>query len=440
MAYNSIARSMGNYKPGEFDLGIHNPSLVKPEYDVDCGALDNPDAYYNFAIEFTRSDNLYRDVNQERNDPLENRIRYNLLADISTGSGPRASVKDLLPSTELLQDVGPPKHEHKPNFEGLRKRFYEASKKRLSKYENMTNIIDTPLRRDMVRYEWNNNPRMRGQIQVSPIDNVHTYLQNHTAQNLSFNDKLMSSLMIDTDIVENLEYKNRQHNKKVYDNLKPTGKNNIIQMSNVDNALDLELRKTKENFSNNKYKPQHTQTEFNVNNEQRTNKLFKSNNISKPNGRSNRNIKNEGFISLDNDELLNKQGRTKIQTQKMKTNANFDKEHIPDERSVGYGKSYDNRVSAGVRPSGSQNVQYNNNYETYEMGYKRPKIDTNKNIVRGKKNNENLNTEYDTRDLYLSGKGSIKNKNTAVRSREKGGDSMEHLEDNIISHRVVKHH
>ena len=107
MAYNLMARSAGNYKPGEFDLGLYKPELLELEHPVDCGALDNPDAFYNFAIELTRNSNTYRDVNQERNNTFENRVRYNLLADISTGDGPKGSVKDVLASTELLNEVTP---------------------------------------------------------------------------------------------------------------------------------------------------------------------------------------------------------------------------------------------------------------------------------------------------------------------------------------------
>jgi len=442
MAYNLMARASGNYTPGEFDLGIQKPSLVQMDYPTDCGPLDSPDAYYNFAIEFTRSDNLYRDVSQHRNNAFENRVRYNLLADLSTGEGPRSSVRDLLPSTELLQEVGPPKHEQRPNFDGLRKRLYNASKKRLSKYENMTNVVESPIRRDIVRYMWNTNPRLRGQVSLSPTDNGYTYLQNHTAQNLSFNDKLMSSMMIDTDVMENLEYKNSLYKKDKPMLSKHTPDYDVVQLPAGDNAMKLEMRKTKQQYSGGKFNPHKVEHDTNINSNDRTYRTDKNRSRYVPSQVANKKYtKNnnqgcESFIVSDSEQVLNGYSRNKIQTQKFGPTVQFDSPNIPgvDKQNNIYSKSYDNRVGPSSRGSRTQ-ANVVDNYETYEMGYKKPKIETSR--MRSTKNIENVNIAPESGKM--PGRQNIHKKSGHIMVGSKQDSNIQLGDDNIITHNVLKH-
>lgn len=441
MAYNSIARATGLYTPGEFDLGRHNPELVQVEYPYCDGPLDSPDAFYEYAIEMTRSDNLYRDVSQDRNNPFENRVRYNLLADLSTGEGPRSSVKDLLPSTELLQEVGPPKHEQRPNFDGLRNKLYNASKKRLSKYENMTNDVESPIRRDIVRYMWNTNPRMRGQISLAPTDNGYTYLQNHTAQNMSFNDKLISSIQMDGHIVENLEHKNSMYKKDTSSPKKLIPDYGIIQLSQGDNAMKLDMRKTKQHYTGNKFDPRNIQHDTQINSNERTYRTSK--NRSKylmSQSKNPQNMKNntrgcENFVGSDSGQVLNNHSRTKIQTKKLESGTQFDSPNIPqnDKQNNIYSKSYDNRVGPSSRGSRVQ-ADLTNNYETYEMGYKKPKIETSH--LRNTQNTENINIKPESD--RMPGRQNIHKKSGHIMVGSKQESNIQ-VEDNIITHKVLKH-
>lgn len=426
MTHNFIARSTGTYTPGEYDLGIYDPTFVKPEPSFDYGNIADPDAYYKFAIEFTRSDNLYREVGEHRSNPFENRVRYNLLADLSSGDGPRSSVRDLLPSTELLQEVEAPLYQGPLNFEGLREKLYGAAKKRLSKYENVTNFVEPPLRSDLIRYAWNNNPRLRGQIQVSPFDNGYTYIQNHTAQNTSFNDKLMKSMMIETDIASNLEYKNRDYYKK--ENYYVKDNKSDIQIP-TDDSMDLGMKQHKHKYENNRavHNPDSQRVEHMQSKQrdytQNIKRTPKTHNIQKK--------RNDGNIDLGNYEHMENQvGRVKPDTVKMKNSLVLEnnisgREHINPSKQP-------NR-NPYVRPNKSYNLEQEG-FETFELDQGRAKMPVNKMPMRHTSNNENININPDKNSMKFH---DHKKSNRMVRINNT--NTLETKDESIIINSVLKH-
>jgi hypothetical protein len=426
MSHNFIARSIGAYQPGEFDLGIHNPDLIQPDYEVDCGSLTSPDAYYNYAIELTRNSNLDRDVSEERNNPVENRVMYNKMADILSGVGPRSSVRDLLPSTELLQEVGPPKHEHKPNFEGLRARFYEASKKRLRRYENITNIVESPLRRDMVRYAWNLNPRLRGQVQINPIDNELTYLQNHTTRNKSFTDKLMSSIVMETELLENQEYTHKKLKQKLNNNYP---KNNLVQIPGEDITMDLKMNRHKEVY--NKCKDNKPEIEHYIGNgidRVANNKYNKYNNFV---GNNSNKISNEFNNNLQDTQINNKLGPIKKINNQDRKNTHASFEYKSDEDNKTY------KLNKYQKSSNTHLYKNNNNIEsrdeeTYKLGFKRDHTN-NRVLMRDNKLNESLIMGPDSR----KNKTIFKNDNHIIKQNQ--DKEFVYSDDITIMHNVTNH-
>lgn len=427
MSHNYIARSAGLYKPGEFDLGIHNPDLIQPDFEVDCGSLTAPDAYYNYAIELTRNSNLDRDVSEERSNPLENRVKYNKMADIQSGVGPRSSVRDLLPSTELLQEVGPPKHEHKPNFEALRPRLYEAAKKRLRRYENVTNIIESPIRRDMLRYTWNLNPRLRGQVQLDTVDNELTYVQNHTAQNNSFNNKLLTSVSMETDLLESKIYTNKMNSKITNPNIKSDKCKSGI--TNDDITMDIKMNKPKEIYNKNKRQNLQIGVE-NFDGNERTTRQHKKKSIN--NTEYNRKYNQSGVNSdLEETYIDNKLGRFKQINTTDKKNRSADFE---------YQQNYDNRTNKNNNIKKNSKIINRKDYnideypeeETYKLDFRRPK-QQHRVLMRENKNMESINLGSDP----LNAKHVPKKSYGIVRSQQR--NNIMETDDITLNNKVLKH-
>lgn len=429
MSHNFIARSAGTYKPGEFDLGIHNPDLIQPDFEVDCGSLTGPDAYYNYAIEVTRNSNVDRDVNEERSNPVENRVKYNKMADIQSGVGPRSSVRDLLPSTELLQEVGPPKHEHKPNFEALRPKLYEAAKKRLRRYENVPNIIESPIRRDMLRYTWNLNPRLRGQVQLDTVDNGYTYMQNHHAQNYSFNDKLMTSMMMETDLMENKEHTHKYTSKS--NQYQSQNKNNGVQIPNEDITMDRKLNKPKEIYNKNDRKGWKSGVEDVEGRESNTKQSRVSQYKKQPN--QNRGYTNKGVGSdLEDIQMDKPMGRIKkiITTDKKNQSADFEYNQNADNQINRYHDYSSSKKT--VNRNGRNNVDEFQDEETYKLDFRRPK-QTNRVLMRNTKNMENINLGNDP----IRNKEINKKTHNIVRSQQR--NNIMETDDITLTNNVLRH-
>jgi len=397
MANNFIARSKGLYFPGEYE-----PNFYQPEESVYTGELDNPDAYYNYAIEYTRGTNTDREVSDERNDMYQNRVKFNFLADVISGYGPRSEVRNRVPRTELYQETDFEKDHMRQDQNHFRDRLIEEAKTHYSKYENMTNVIEPPVRKDLVRYGWNNNPRMRGQVSVAALDNEYTYLQNHTVQNRSFNDKLLNSIMMDTHVMESKI--NVNHVGKGKMNFNPVGKtgklsnkaNNKITKSGVelrndDQSMNLNIRNTKENFSsvnkrNHKSEPDNIpQYEDNENRRYRTvnekyNRVTKKNNY------------DQKGIQVDGSEYSNTNSREKVMYNVKGTNKNAEIESTlggDNRRGAGIAhnrKQTNNMIRTGNNKSGEGFTNYSGT-EDYNPNYKRDNFNTNKYMSRNMVNN-----------------------------------------------------
>lgn len=438
MSNNFIARSTGLYSPGDYE-----PNFYTPEQNVYTGELDNPDAYYNYAIEFTRGNNADREVSDERNDLYQNRVKYNFLVDVTAGYGPRSEVRENVPKPEMYQEIGFEKDHMTKDMNHFRKRTFDETETHMSKFENMTNVIEPPTRKDLIRYAWYNNPRLRGQVSVEAVDNGYNYLQNHTAQNRSFNDKLMSSVMVDTYIMENKVSANEVKKREtgyVIKRAKKKATKSGVELSTDEPSMYLNSKNPKEIF--NKSKKYKTSTPDNIPNNvsdddrYRTVKFSKTNNISNYSQNNKRRTNGDNGVNVNGSEFSNVGPRDKLMSN-VKTNMkNADIECTLDGDNRRNSENNRKRNNNTLRSNNSNNMRGHNselirsqNSENFTPGHKRDNFNNNKYVSRNMISNEEKAMSHNEYSSRFNKKNQHSNK--LVRGN-KGSPMCINEEDNIV--------
>lgn len=392
MANNFIARSTGVYSPGEYE-----PKFYENTDNIYTGAIDNPDAYYNYLVEYTRCDNLDREVSDERNDSFQNRVMYNKLVDVTAGYGPRSNVREMVPSTELYQEVGFEKYSMRPGFIKFRNKLIDESKKHMSKYENMPNIIEPPMRKDLVRFAWNNNPRMRGKVEISAVDDGYTYLRNHTIKNKSFDDKLMSSIMMETDITSN---KNTINSVQKYNRnsgiskTKPNDPN--VEVYNNDIEMDLPVNQNKQNYNKQRV---NNVPDINLPEDQLLNhRNVKSSNYYKP--KNNETVQINGYTT----EYFNSDPKNKNKRNIKGASKQAEVEYDSAEENRSHGAS--NRRTQNnlvYHKKGTEGFNNNDNFnDIYKPSYKKENNNSNRYMGKNMVNNENIRDNQSSFNDYTT--------------------------------------
>lgn len=255
MTFNLLIKQSGLHTPGALE-----PDFYETEKVMGLPGYDGPDAVNQWAIEMQRCDNLERVPEEDRANPEYNKQRYKLLSDI-TFDGPRSNVRDLIPQPELYVETTIDEGNKKLDLNiirNFRKKIEKIVTANLSRVDNIPNVVEYPERRDLLRWADYNNPRLRGKVRLSPIDNGLTHIQNHYVQNMPFDKKLLKSIEFDTDKNRN---KNNQNNINIKRNnmvkkarIKDTKVDSVLSALPHEDSINSQVRKPKEYFnSDDKY-------------------------------------------------------------------------------------------------------------------------------------------------------------------------------------------